>query len=110
MLLSVLPIVIKRSLFAFSQPASIIYTRKYSSKPAPVRWDAHMNELPIPCGPWDTYYRERQSYYNKVLIAGAIWWLLSCIMMVSTGSFFLNWGPPLHPAPPSDMIEECSDD
>ncbi|XP_049870273.1 uncharacterized protein LOC126369735 [Pectinophora gossypiella] len=75
-----------------------------------VRCDAHMNELPIPCGPWDIYYKDQQAWYNKCLAVGAIWWLFSLFMMIWSGSFYLNWGPPAQPGPPSDMVEECEDE
>ncbi|XP_031766065.1 uncharacterized protein LOC113515684 [Galleria mellonella] len=75
----------------------------------PVRCDAHMNELPVPCGPWELWYKDRQSYYNKVLFAGVSWWLFSLFMVIYTESIFLNWGPPAQPGPPSDMVEECDD-
>ncbi|KAG6441443.1 hypothetical protein O3G_MSEX001870 [Manduca sexta] len=73
------------------------------------RCDAHMNELPVPCGPWDIWYSDKQSYYNKVLAIGTFWFLFSLGMMIYTDSLFLNFGPPAQPAPPSDMIEECED-
>ncbi|XP_028174041.1 uncharacterized protein LOC135074217 [Ostrinia nubilalis] len=73
------------------------------------RCDAHMNELPIPCGPWDIWYKDKQSFYNKVLVAGALWWLFSFGMVLWTDSVYLNWGPPAQPGPPSDMVEECED-
>ncbi|CAG9136887.1 unnamed protein product [Plutella xylostella] len=94
--------------------ATFLHARKYASKaPATkgkVHCDAHMNELPIPCGPWEEYYSERQSFYNKWLAVGVIWWLFSLGMVVYTDSVFLNWSPPSHPAAPSNMADECEDE
>ncbi|KOB72325.1 hypothetical protein OBRU01_12357, partial [Operophtera brumata] len=55
-----------------------------------------MNELPVPCGPWDIFYKDKQSFYNKVLAFGIV-----CMD--------LNFYPPAQPGPPSDMVEECDD-
>ncbi|KAJ8727542.1 hypothetical protein PYW07_001661 [Mythimna separata] len=74
------------------------------------RCDAHMNELPVPCAPWEPWYSDKQSFYNKVLLGGILWFLFSLGMMIWTDSIFLNWGPPKNPSPPSDMVEECEDD
>ncbi|XP_028027312.1 uncharacterized protein LOC114240824 [Bombyx mandarina] len=81
--------------------------RQYSSKPD--RCDAHMNELPVPCGPWEPWYKDMQSYYNKVLVIGVAWFAFSFGMMIYTESLYLNFSPPAQPGPPSDMVEECED-
>ncbi|XP_047510606.1 uncharacterized protein LOC125053331 [Pieris napi] len=69
----------------------------------------HMNELPVPCGAWEPWYREKQAVYNKYLFAGIVWWLFSFGLAIYTESIYLNWGPPAQPGPPSDMVEECDD-
>ncbi|KAJ0178704.1 hypothetical protein K1T71_005479 [Dendrolimus kikuchii] len=86
---------------------NVIQARKYAS-PAH-RCDAHMNELPVPCGPWGPWYKEKQSLYTKILVFGTLWWLFSFGMMIYTGSIDLNFFPPAQPGPPSDMVEECDD-
>ncbi|XP_021186768.2 uncharacterized protein LOC110373751 [Helicoverpa armigera] len=73
------------------------------------RCDAHMNELPVPCVPWEPWYSDKQSFYNKVLVLGILWWIFSLGMMLYTDSIYLNWGPPLQPGPPSEEVEECDD-
>ncbi|CAB3239410.1 unnamed protein product [Arctia plantaginis] len=85
---------------------SIITQRHYGKPP---RCDAHMNELPVPCGPWEPWYTAKQNLYNKFLVVGILWWLFSLGMVIYTDSLFFNWGPPLNPGPPSDMVEECDD-
>ncbi|XP_026322417.1 uncharacterized protein LOC113232010 isoform X2 [Hyposmocoma kahamanoa] len=97
--------IVRGRLLSLRQVVNSLYTRKYADQ-----CDAHMNELPIPCGPWDIYYKDRQAFYNKILAGGAIWWTISLILMVWSGSFYLNWAPPLNPGPPSDMVDECQDD
>ncbi|CAH1647111.1 unnamed protein product [Spodoptera littoralis] len=89
-------------LAVYGNRVAITPTRSY-------RCDAHMNELPVPCLPWEPWYNDKQSKYNKILIAGILWWLFSFGMMLYTDSIFLNWGPPRQPGPPSDMVEECDD-
>ncbi|KAF9418074.1 hypothetical protein HW555_004982 [Spodoptera exigua] len=83
-------------------PVTITPTRSY-------RCDAHMNELPVPCLPWEPWYSDKQSLYNKILLGGILWWLFSLGMMIYTDSIYLNWAPPKQPGPPSDMVEECDD-
>ncbi|RVE54136.1 hypothetical protein evm_001259 [Chilo suppressalis] len=98
----------KTRLFALHKNIARFYDiRRHASKT--MHCDAHMNELPIPCGPWDPWYKDKQSYYNKVLVFGALWWFFSFSMMIYTDSIFLNWGPPAQPGPPSDMVEDCED-
>ncbi|KAH9640437.1 hypothetical protein HF086_018103, partial [Spodoptera exigua] len=36
------------------------------------RCDAHMNELPVPCLPWEPWYSDKQSLYNKILLGGIL--------------------------------------
>ncbi|XP_068631476.1 uncharacterized protein [Battus philenor] len=81
-------------------------TRKYSNKPE-LRCDAHMNELPVPCLPWEPWYAQKQSWYTKLLAMAIAWWLFSFGMAIYTESLYLNWGPPKQPGPPSDMVDEC---
>ncbi|KAI8424294.1 hypothetical protein MSG28_002844 [Choristoneura fumiferana] len=73
------------------------------------RCDAHMNELPIPCGPWEPWYKDKQSFYGKILLFGVSWFILAVVTAISTESINLLWGPPCQPGPPSDMEEECTD-
>ncbi|CAG4916415.1 unnamed protein product [Colias eurytheme] len=68
-----------------------------------------MNELPVPCGPWDPWYKAKQSFYTKHLVAGIVWWLFSFGLALYTESIYLNFSPPAQPGPPSDMVEECDD-
>ncbi|XP_026737311.1 uncharacterized protein LOC113500650 [Trichoplusia ni] len=86
----------------------IIIARRHIGKPP--RCDAHMNELPVPCGPWEPWYSDKQSRYNKLLVGGVLWFVFSLGMMIYTDSIYLNWAPPAQPGPPSDMVEECEDD
>ncbi|XP_063377403.1 uncharacterized protein LOC134664601 [Cydia fagiglandana] len=72
--------------------------------------DAHMNELPIPCGPWKPWYDAKQNFYNKIFVGGILWFLISFAVMILTDSIFLNWGPPPNPGPPSDMVQDCEDE
>uniref|UniRef100_A0A2A4K365 Deltamethrin resistance protein prag01 domain-containing protein n=1 Tax=Heliothis virescens TaxID=7102 RepID=A0A2A4K365_HELVI len=90
-------------------PATLGATSPLVTSARSFRCDAHMNELPVPCVPWEPWYSDKQSFYNKVLVAGILWWLFSLGMMLYTDSIYLNWGPPLQPGPPSDEVEECDD-
>ncbi|XP_072939786.1 uncharacterized protein [Epargyreus clarus] len=81
--------------------------RHFVSRPG--HCDAHMNELPVPCKPWEPWYSDKQSFYNKHFALGLIWCLFSAIMAIYTDSIYLNWGPPAQPSAPSDMVEECDD-
>ncbi|KPJ05621.1 Forkhead box protein O [Papilio xuthus] len=74
---------------------------------ADMRRDAHMNELPVPCIPWEPWYTEKQRWYTRFLALSIAWWLFSFGMAIYTDSIYLNWGPPGQPGPPSDMVEEC---
>nr|XP_053609652.1 uncharacterized protein LOC128674783 [Plodia interpunctella] len=85
----------------------IIKSRQYASKSD--FCDAHMNELPIPCGDFDLYYSDCQSFYNKVFVGGILWFVFSFGFMVYSGSFFLNIRPPSQPGPPSDMVLDDAD-
>ncbi|KAL4705965.1 hypothetical protein ACJJTC_019320 [Scirpophaga incertulas] len=99
----------KSRLFGLQKHVTTLYNiRKYATKPAPF-CHAHMNELPVPCGPWEQWYKDKQSKYNKILFLGVAWWVFSFVMLLYTDSFYLNWGPPAQPGPPSDMVEECED-
>lgn len=67
-----------------------------------------MNELPVPCGPWDPWYKEQQNFFKKHLFIGLAWWLFSLGMAIYTNAFqFEYWGPPAQPSAPSDMVEKC---
>ncbi|XP_047528782.1 uncharacterized protein LOC113401318 [Vanessa tameamea] len=87
--------------------SNLLHSRKLANKPT--RCQPHMNELPVPCGPWDPWYRQKQSFYMKHFLGGLAWWLFSFGMAIYTDSIYLNWGPPDFPSPPSDMVEECED-
>ncbi|XP_038223233.1 uncharacterized protein LOC119840617 [Zerene cesonia] len=84
----------------------LIQQKMYSNKSSK---NAYMNELPVPCGPWDPWYKAKQSFYTKHLVAGIVWWLLSLGLALYTESIYLNFSPPAQPGPPSDMVEECDD-
>ncbi|VVC89294.1 unnamed protein product [Leptidea sinapis] len=65
-----------RKLLAARRPlASFLAGRKYLNKTDFCY--PHMNELPVPCGPWNEYYNERQRYYNLHLFAGITWFFFS---------------------------------
>ncbi|XP_045765657.1 uncharacterized protein LOC123867597 [Maniola jurtina] len=92
--------------------ARLSENRKLATKPNSSKdgyCQPHMNELPVPCGPWDPWYRKKQSFYMKHFAFGLAWWLFSFFMAIYTDSIYLNWSPPRFPAPPSDMVEECDD-
>ncbi|XP_063360778.1 uncharacterized protein LOC134649878 [Cydia amplana] len=72
--------------------------------------DAHMNELPIPCGPWKPWYDAKQNFYNKIFVGGVLWFLFSFAVMILTDSIWLNFSPPAYPGPPSDKVEDCEDE
>ncbi|XP_014370505.1 uncharacterized protein LOC106720358 [Papilio machaon] len=80
--------------------------RKYCNS-VDMRRDAHMNELPVPCIPWEPWYTEKQRWYTRFLTLSIAWWLFSFGMAIYTDSIYLNWGPPGQPGPPSDMVDEC---
>ncbi|CAK1604558.1 unnamed protein product [Parnassius mnemosyne] len=86
---------------------ALFFARKYTSKP--VRCEPHMNELPVPCIPWEPWYTNKQKMYTRHLMFGIFWWLFSLGMALYTDSIYLNWGPPKQPGPPSDMVEECEE-
>ncbi|XP_013138837.1 PREDICTED: uncharacterized protein LOC106103601 isoform X1 [Papilio polytes] len=83
-----------------------VFRRKYCNG-VEMRRDAHMNELPVPCLPWQPWYTARQNWYNRFLAMSIAWWLFSFGMALYTDSIYLNWGPPGQPGPPSDMVDEC---
>ncbi|CAG9559739.1 unnamed protein product [Danaus chrysippus] len=87
--------------------ASISQSRKLSTKPS--RCQPHMNELPVPCGPWDPWYRQKQRFYMRHFLLGLAWWLFSFGLAIYTDSLYLNFSPPAFPSPPSDFVEECDD-
>ncbi|XP_060803521.1 uncharacterized protein LOC106138292 [Amyelois transitella] len=97
-----------RLLFLRKNLGNVLESRRYASKNKD-HCDAHMNELPIPCGDFETFYADRQSFYNKILVGGALWFAFSLVMMVYTGSIYLNFFPPAQPGPPSDMITDADD-
>ncbi|XP_047984390.1 uncharacterized protein LOC125224915 [Leguminivora glycinivorella] len=100
---------LRRVIFAVPQVAvpRLTPVRTYKIKQP---CDAHMNELPIPCGPWQPWYDAKQSFYNKILIGGVLWFLFSFAMMIMTDSIYLHFAPPSHPGPPSDMVQDCEDE
>ncbi|XP_018332375.1 uncharacterized protein LOC108741900 [Agrilus planipennis] len=61
-----------------------------SYKPVPIK--NTYNDLPQPCGSWETNYKAQQRKYNLYLLTG-IGWTMFSILMLKTNIFF-NYSPP----------------
>nr|XP_053603420.1 uncharacterized protein LOC128671176 [Plodia interpunctella] len=97
-----------RLLFIRKNIVTLLEPRRYASSKS-THCDAHMNELPIPCGPFKPYYDHCQAFYNKVLAFGSLWFAFSFVFMLWTGSLYLNLMPPAQPGPPTEMVSDADD-
>lgn len=57
-----------------------------------------MNDLPTPCGDWNTYNSKKQSKNNLVLIFGITSVIVSFIVAYQMDVLELNYYPPERPA------------
>lgn len=51
---------------------------------SPAKCQPHMNDLPVPCGPWDPWYRQKQSFYMKHLLFGLAWYVIQIFKYFKT--------------------------
>uniref|UniRef100_A0A0P4VVX3 Putative conserved plasma membrane protein n=1 Tax=Rhodnius neglectus TaxID=72488 RepID=A0A0P4VVX3_9HEMI len=62
----------------------------YKGAPPPVT----MDDLPVPCGSWETQYNTNQTKYNTQLAVGVIFAVITLIAAKATGLVYLNYSPP----------------
>uniref|UniRef100_A0A069DN71 Putative conserved plasma membrane protein n=1 Tax=Panstrongylus megistus TaxID=65343 RepID=A0A069DN71_9HEMI len=65
----------------------------YKGAPPP----ATMDDLPVPCGSWETQYNTNQSKYNMHLAVGVIFTVITIIAAKASGLVYLNYSPPSLP-------------
>ncbi|XP_046670909.1 uncharacterized protein LOC124360936 [Homalodisca vitripennis] len=56
-----------------------------------------MDDLPVPSGSWQDHHNAMQAKYNKHLILGTGFFVVTLIVAKASGLFYFNWNPPPFP-------------